>query len=323
MAVEIYIIGGIGFAAACWGLNKYFEERKQRMALNPSARKPVSGLDDVVIIERPVPHQFWSQYLNTEQKIQRIRAQLRLDTENTVNIAVCGNSGTGKSTFINCIRGVSDVKMTNDFVHNEDGSAPVGITETTRKSMAYRWWIQNRERYVTLWDLPAAGTISNPDVNYFEEIGLYAFDCILLLRAGRFTQFDLTICQQALKYKIPIVLVINKGDQDVSSNKKINIRQLGRQLTKDEYEEVISQTKATLKENALAELKSIRNGDGSKLHELPMFVIAAQSYRDQLNHKWDPQDSPALETENLLEHCLIVIVDHLMKSDNYHQTATN
>jgi hypothetical protein len=229
---------------------------------------------------------------------------------------------TGKSTFINCVRGLPDVELNANFTYKEDGSAPVGIMETTRKVTRYRW-PQNLMPFATLWDLPAAGTISSPDTTYFEEQTLYAFDCLLLLRAGRFTQFDVAICQQARKYQIPIVLAISKGDQDVESYRKMKTRKLGRKLTADEYQEIISQTKITLKENALAELTSIRSSDSSSLHEIPpMFVIAAQSYRDQLNDVLVAQDCPPLETKDLLEHCLSVVTDYREKTNvDYNKTT--
>lgn len=69
--------------------------------------------------------------------------------------------------------------------------------------------------HLTLWDLPSADTISNPEKTCFEKLQLHVFDCLLLLRAGRFTQVDVTICQQALKHKVPIVIVLNKANQDI------------------------------------------------------------------------------------------------------------
>jgi len=320
MAMAAVVFGGAAVIAGYWALEQYFRERRrQRMLLDPSVRSyniPKKNNDDDVKDWSVYNASMWQQ-LSPEDKIQQVRTKLQMDTENTANIAVCGNSGTGKSTFINCVRGLPDVEMNDNFVYKEDGSAPVGIMETTRKTMPYRW-PQNQMPHLTLWDLPAVGKMSNPDRRYFEEIGLYAFDCILLLRAGRFTEFDVAICQQALKYKIPIVLVLSKGDQDVSSSQKIKIHNLGRKLTEDEFQQLIPQTISTLKTNGLAELMSIPGGNKYNLNKIPMFVVAAQSYRDRLNHQLDPQDCPPLETHKLLEYCLTLVTDHLQKTtDEY------
>lgn len=205
--------------------------------------------------------------------------------------------------------------MKAPFIHQQDGSAPVGIMETTKNVASYQW-PRNAMPHVTLWDMPAVGASSSRDQNYFEEQELYAFDCLLLLRAGRFTQFDVAICQQARQYQIPIVLVISKGDQDVENNKKIKVRQLRRRLTDDEDNALVSKTKATLKENAIAELNSIRTSDASNVHDTPpIFVIAAQHYRDALNGTLQPGDVSPLETEELINHFLVAAIDYRKKTN--------
>ncbi|CAF1177502.1 unnamed protein product [Didymodactylos carnosus] len=158
---------------------------------------------------------FQNHGLSKEEKTISARRALQID-ENVANIAVCGNSGTGKSTFINCIRGIPDIEMRPNFQHAIEGAAPVGIMETTKMRNQYKS-SDDRLSFLTLWDLPSVGAMSTPNSNYFEDQMLYAFDCILLLKANRFTQFDIDICRQALEYNIPLILVLNKGDQDVES----------------------------------------------------------------------------------------------------------
>ncbi|CAF3613095.1 unnamed protein product [Rotaria socialis] len=330
MSTAGLIFSGLSIYAAYTALKKYFSDRQQRLALlNPFASNFTPRNMDNTIVDCPNANQFSVAGVSIQQKIARVRAKLRMDNENTANIAVCGNSGTGKfndsdsknsrsmcfltvgkSTFINCIRGLPDVEMKHGFIHIEDGPAPVGIMDTTMEPMKYRW-PQNTVPCVTLWDLPVVRSMASVNTDYFEEQGLYAFDCLLLLRAGRFTQFDLLICNRAHQYKIPVVLVITKGDQDVESNRKIKRRQLGRQLTAEEDEQVISKTKAMLKENATAELSAIRSRSTNTLVEIPpIFVVAPQSYRDQLNGVLDLGGCPPLETTQLTEHFLTAIVNY-------------
>jgi hypothetical protein len=111
--------------------------------------------------------------------------------------------------------------------------------------------------------------------NYFEEYSLYAFDCILLLRVVRFTQFDVEICLQASKYNIPIALGLGKVDQDVASCKRIRVRELHRPLQENEYRDVIRHIIENLKLNAKVELTSIRGSEGQNLNKIPMFAIAS------------------------------------------------
>lgn len=93
----------------------------------------------------------------------------------------------------------------------------------------------------------------------------------------------------------------------------MKIRELVRQLSGDEFQEVISKTKSVLKSNALAELQSIPDGNSSNLHQIPMFIIATQSYRDQLNAVLDPRDCPPFETHDLLNDCMRTVVKCRMK----------
>jgi hypothetical protein len=96
MALIGLAVGGVGAIAAYWALEKYFRERQRRMPLNPSARQHISKIHNDVVIDWPAAHQFGWQQLSKEEKIEQARAKLGLDTEYSANIAVCGNSGTGK-----------------------------------------------------------------------------------------------------------------------------------------------------------------------------------------------------------------------------------
>ena len=173
----------------------------------------------------------------------------------------------------------------------------------------------DRLSFLTLWDSPSVGTMSTPNSNYFEGQMLYAFDCILLLKANRFTQFDIDICRQALEYNVPLILVLNKGDQDVESSKKIRAHHLRRRLSKEEYDETISYTIQKLKANASAELTSMEGASGKHYDTLPMYVIAAHSYRDQINGMLDPNDCPPLETLELIECILSRVLSRLKEID--------
>jgi hypothetical protein len=204
--------------------------------------------------------------------------------------------------------------MVPNFQHAIEGAAPVGIMETTKMRNQYKF-SDDRHSFLALWDLPSVGAVSTPNSNYFEGQMLYAFDCILLLKANRFTRFDVDICRQALEYNIPLILVLNKGDQDVQSSKKLRAHQLGRRLNKEEYDEIIPYTIANLKANASAELTSTEGASGKHFDKLPMFAIAAHSYRDQINGMLDPNDCPPLEAQELMECIFSSALSRLQQID--------
>lgn len=216
------------------------------------------------------------------------------------------------------MRGLTDVEMGPHYIYQEDGPAPVGIMETTKIPTKYRW-PGNEVPLVTLWDMPATGTFSGSDMSYFEREHLYAFDCLLLLRAGRFTQFDAAICQQASQNNIPLILVSSKGDQDIQSFKKIRMQNLRRRLSPEEYQELIVEVKRNVKGNASTELRSLRGFQLDNLQEIPMFIIAAQSYRDEMLGLLGTEDCPSLETKDLLEYCFRSVVEHRQKVDGNHR----
>jgi len=105
-----------------------------------------------------------------------------------IKIAVTGESGAGKSTFINSIRGLKA---------DDPGAAEVGSTETTLKPTKYPF--PNRPN-LELWDLPGFGTLTFDErKKYVKDVGLKKFDFILLLSTKRFTANDAWLASEILK----------------------------------------------------------------------------------------------------------------------------
>ena len=93
--------------------------------------------------------------------------------EDRLHFAVCGPSGSGKSSLINAVRGLKN---------GQEGSAKTGVVECTealqrypdpRKRMPY-------PRFVW-YDVPGAGTSKIPGWQYFNRQGLFIFDFIILV----------------------------------------------------------------------------------------------------------------------------------------------
>lgn len=126
--------------------------------------------------------------------------------EGTINVAITGNSGAGKSLLINRIRRV------------RPGSylwAPVGVTETT---MAPTMYIFPGRDKLRLWDLPGADTQNFPRDTYIRNMGLRYFDSVLIVSAGRFTETELELRKELEQHQVPFLMVRTKVDIDVMNN---------------------------------------------------------------------------------------------------------
>jgi hypothetical protein len=108
----------------------------------------------------------------TEQEIQDAKARVQYRADR-INFAVCGFTGTGKSSLVNAIRGVknSDVE-----------AAPTGVVETTMDIARYPD-IRKEDPFPRfVWfDVPGGGGAEITDWQYFNQQGLFIFDMIIIV----------------------------------------------------------------------------------------------------------------------------------------------
>ena len=119
-------------------------------------------------LEKVIQPEVWP----TEEEFQLARNRVQYDPEK-LHFAVCGSSGSGKSSLINAFRGLKN---------KDPQAARTGVVETTniitrypdpRKELPY-------ERLVW-FDCPGAGTLEIPGWQYFNQQGLFIFDIIVLV----------------------------------------------------------------------------------------------------------------------------------------------
>ncbi|KAH0840277.1 interferon-inducible GTPase-domain-containing protein [Lanmaoa asiatica] len=124
--------------------------------------------------------------------------------EDCFHFAVAGISGSGKSSLVNAFRGLCS---------RDAGAAAVGVTETTL--LMTRYQDANPENPFVWYDVPGAGTLKCRDWQYFNDQGLYVFDCIIVLFDNRFTVTDIAILINAKRFNIPTYIVRSKADQHI------------------------------------------------------------------------------------------------------------
>ncbi|XP_044118194.1 T-cell-specific guanine nucleotide triphosphate-binding protein 2-like [Neovison vison] len=125
-----------------------------------------------------------------------------------LSIAVTGESGTGKSSFINAIRGLRG---------EEKGAAATGPVETTMERTKYE---HPKLPNVTLWDLPGIGTTNFLPHEYLEKMKFREYDLFIIISATRFKGLDAQLSLAIEKMKKNFYFVRTKIDSDLYNEKK-------------------------------------------------------------------------------------------------------
>uniref|UniRef100_A0A669DS85 IRG-type G domain-containing protein n=1 Tax=Oreochromis niloticus TaxID=8128 RepID=A0A669DS85_ORENI len=126
---------------------------------------------------------------DTAGAAKRIKEYLEKQTNVSLNIAITGESGAGKSTFINAFRGIKN---------RDEGAAPTGVTETTSEVTPYP---HPDNPNLTLWDLPGIGTKDFPARKYLKLVGFDKYDFFLIISDTRFRENDVKLAQKIKKMK--------------------------------------------------------------------------------------------------------------------------
>ncbi|KAG2035917.1 interferon-inducible GTPase-domain-containing protein [Suillus americanus] len=142
----------------------------------------------------------------SEEDIVRMKAKY-FYSPNFLHFAVVGSSGVGKSSFINAVRGLSN---------NHPIASRTGIVDCTPQVIRYP--DPRPDSRIIWYDVPGAGTPDVPDWHYFNALGLYIFDCIIVLIDNRVSESDLAIiraCQQFIN--VEVFIVRSKSDQHINN----------------------------------------------------------------------------------------------------------
>ncbi|XP_051878393.1 interferon-inducible GTPase 5-like [Pristis pectinata] len=117
-----------------------------------------------------------------------------------LHIAVTGESGTGKSSFINAMRKLDDT---------DERAAKVGNTETTMKPTPYE---HPDFPEVSFWDLPGIGTTTFPAEDYLTEVNFQKYDCYILVLGDRFNENDANLAKEVNRLGKTLYFVRSKID---------------------------------------------------------------------------------------------------------------
>uniref|UniRef100_H3ABH9 IRG-type G domain-containing protein n=1 Tax=Latimeria chalumnae TaxID=7897 RepID=H3ABH9_LATCH len=127
-----------------------------------------------------------------------------------VEIAVVGVSGSGKSSFVNALRGFND---------GDPGAAEVGTTETTQEPTAYK---HPKLPNVILWDLPGMGSSKFPVGECVKLITRNNYDFFIIVSSGCFTENEDFLVTALTQMGKEFIFVRSKMDKDVNLYKRRN-----------------------------------------------------------------------------------------------------
>lgn len=125
-----------------------------------------------------------------------------------LKIAITGESGTGKSTFVNALREVDNMDV---------DAAPTGVVETTMEPKEYS---VPKNTNIKIWDLPGVGTTKFKTNEYVEEMKLATYDFFIIISNDRFKENDAKLAKEIDKMKKNFYFVRSKVDHNIQDDKR-------------------------------------------------------------------------------------------------------
>ncbi|XP_062394951.1 uncharacterized protein LOC134082920 [Sardina pilchardus] len=168
---------------------------------------PLEKLQNTQPMELPIysePLQFQEHLYMEADNIQLLEDpnMARLDHV-SLNIAVTGMTGAGKSTFINAIRGIDN---------DDKDAAPTGVTETSMVACPYP---HPSMPNVSLWDLPGTGSPKFKAKKYLKAVKFERYDFFIIISSERFKENDMMLAREILTKKKKFYFLRSKIDNEV------------------------------------------------------------------------------------------------------------
>ncbi|XP_077051447.1 interferon-inducible GTPase 5-like [Siphateles boraxobius] len=140
--------------------------------------------------------------------INTIKEYLKQQDLVELNIGVTGESGSGKSTFVNAFRGLGD---------EEEGSAETGPVETTMESKDY---LHPKYKNVKVWDLPGIGTPNFKADEYLKLVQFERYDFFIIIGSDRFRECHTQLAKEIMRMGKKFYFVRSKMDICITAEKK-------------------------------------------------------------------------------------------------------
>lgn len=140
--------------------------------------------------------------------ITTIKEYLKQQDLVELNIGVTGESGSGKSTFVNAFRGLGD---------EDEGSAETGPVETTMESKDY---LHPKYKNVKVWDLPGIGTPNFKADEYLKLVQFERYDFFIIIASDRFRECHTQLAKEIMRMGKKFYFVRSKIDFCITAEKR-------------------------------------------------------------------------------------------------------
>ncbi|CAM4630391.1 unnamed protein product [Lepidochelys kempii] len=131
-----------------------------------------------------------------------------------LEVAVVGETGSGKSSFVNATRGLKE---------QDTGAADTGVIGGIMvEPKAYS---HPKHPNVTLWDLPGIGTRNCPSDTFLTQRHFRQYDLLIVISCERFTDTDTRLVEEIQMLGKRFYFVRSKVDSDVLSAQRRNGRE--------------------------------------------------------------------------------------------------
>ncbi|XP_028404344.1 T-cell-specific guanine nucleotide triphosphate-binding protein 1-like [Dendronephthya gigantea] len=144
---------------------------------------------------------------------QKLMKELNKWKKVKISVAVIGKSGSGKSSFINAIRGVKD---------DDPNAAKTGVVEMTTIPTPYSY---PHNPNITVWDCPGIGAPNIPDVDTFcTKFKIEKFDAFIIMSSTRFTESNAALARKLAEDNKPFFFTRTKIDIDCKNERRKQIK---------------------------------------------------------------------------------------------------
>ncbi|XP_056597975.1 interferon-inducible GTPase 5-like [Triplophysa dalaica] len=136
-----------------------------------------------------------------------IKEYLKQKERVELNIGVTGESGSGKSKFVNAFRGLGD---------EDEDSAKTGPVETTMEPKVYP---HPKYTNVKVWDLPGIGTPNFKADEYLQLVEFERYDFFIIVASDRFREYHTKLAKEIIRTGKQFYFIRSKIDVAIDGEK--------------------------------------------------------------------------------------------------------